>query len=71
VKCFGIWRWKIKTLVDKPKLTRTVVDKAVANFQDVAAGQPPPLSKTTPQTPPSQEDDLPGYGDPQVRASRR
>jgi hypothetical protein len=50
VKCYGIWRWKTKTLADKPKLTATVVDKDVAYFQNVKASQP--LSKTTPRISP-------------------
>ena len=45
VKCYGIWRWKTKTLADRPTLTATAVDKSVAYFQNLKASQP--LSKTT------------------------
>ena len=39
LKCSGIWRWPIKTLADKPKLTHHASSVNVADLWDRAPGQ--------------------------------
>jgi len=50
VTCYGVWRWPIKTLADKPQLTHHTGTVSVADLWDRAPGQP--LAKTTPRIKP-------------------